>query len=136
LWLPGVQTALLIASVVPLASVTRDVRRGGHDLFKTGLARSLALYLGALGLAFLDLGQLPNVETHAYGSAFFVIVVFHLLVVLVGLLMHVLAQAWTWRPNYGAHYRQLVENIAFYGYYVAIEAVLIFVILYLSPYLW
>jgi hypothetical protein len=63
-------------------------------------------------------------------------VIFHLLVVLAGLLMHVVAQAWAWRPSYGAHYRQLIENIALYGYYVAIEAALIFAILYLSPYLY
>ncbi|MFL5801231.1 MAG: cytochrome c oxidase subunit I [Roseiflexaceae bacterium] len=135
LLLPGIQTALLVASAVPLAWTARGVRRGRRDQFKSGLAWSLALYLGAIGLAVFDFSQLPNVETHAYGSLFFVLVVFHLLAVLAGLLMHVVAQAWAWLPSYGAHYRQLIENIALYGYYVAIEAALIFVTLYLSPYL-
>jgi cytochrome c oxidase subunit I+III len=135
LLLPGIETVLLIAGAAPLAWAARSIRQGRRDQFKAGLAWNLILYVGAIGLAIFDFSQIPDVQTHAYSSLFFVIVVFHLLVILAGLLMNVIAQAWTWRPNYGARYRQLIENIMLYGYYIAIEAVLVFATLYLSPYL-
>ncbi|HEU5103655.1 MAG TPA: cytochrome c oxidase subunit I [Roseiflexaceae bacterium] len=134
LLLPGIETALLIAGAVPLAWAARSMRQGRGDQFKAGLTGGLVLYVGAIGLAVVDFGQISDVQTHAYGSLFFVIVGFHLLVVVAGLVMNVIARAWTWRLNYGARYRQRIENLALYGYYVAIEAALIFVTLYLSPY--
>jgi cytochrome c oxidase subunit I+III len=134
--LPLIGAGLLAASAAPQFWADRVIRRGARGQLLLALAAGFAL--GAAGLAAATYGLLQTPfgwDTTAYGSAFWILAVFQLLIALGGLIMNAFAQFWAWQGRYSARYHQTIENLALYGAFVAASALLVAATLYGAPYL-
>ena len=133
LLLPSLSLALLVLAVAPLLAADYGARRNRRGWLRGGLLVSFLLGAAAAGLILYECITAPfSWSSHAYGSLYFSIVGFQLSAVLPGLVMNAIAQFSAWRGDQNTRYRQGVANIVLYGSYLAISAVVVFVVLYLT----
>jgi cytochrome c oxidase subunit I+III len=101
--LPALPMALAAFGLVAISAgfawwADRSVRRDQRGRMKLGLALSFVFGLAAIVVQAIDLTSQPfRMDTHAYGSIFWILSGWMLLVILVGLVFNVLAQIWAWR---------------------------------------
>ena len=89
LLLPGISTALLVVSAAPLVWAEWSIRRGRQAGLKIGLLLGFALGLGFVVVELISLLQAGfTPQTNAYGSIFFSMTGFILLIAAIGLLMN------------------------------------------------
>ncbi|MGE5251638.1 MAG: cytochrome c oxidase subunit 3, partial [Bacteroidota bacterium] len=136
LTLPAINTLIVLVSSVVMQWALGSIRRGEVGRLRAGLAAAFVLYAAFLAIQFLQYAQAgfpPRGE--AYGSLFWAITGLHALHVLAGLLMNAFVQVRAGYRHFGTDRYQAVENIVLYWHFVDIVWLLIFVCLYLSPYL-
>lgn len=127
-------TALLLASTIPMAWARAGIQNGQRLRLKLGLALSSLLGAGFVGIAAYEyVRQEFDITTHAYASSFLVLLGFHTLQAIVGLVMIVLVQVWTWLGYYDEERHAAVQNTALNWYYVVASWLIVFAVLYVSP---
>lgn len=134
--LPGVETAVMIASAILLRFGQKAV---SADQFLTGrllLAATILLALGFLvvqSFEYITEFQMYSPRADAYGSIFFTITILHACHVILGILM----MGWVLAlPGIGRTIRpphQPYADVALYWYFVAILWVVVFFVLYAIP---
>ena len=132
--LPGLALTSLVLSAAPMAWALSNIRRNHSGLTLLGLV--LSFFLGAvfLGLQFYTLLELPfTPQTNAYGSLFYVLNGFLLLLALTGLALGTGAQFRTGLGHFNARNFVALQNVALFWYFVVGTGLVIFMTLYVSP---
>jgi heme/copper-type cytochrome/quinol oxidase subunit 3 len=131
-----INTVLLVGSSFPMQMALRSIRRGSRSGLQIGIIIGFilgAIFLGLQAYEFSHSEFMP--QTNAYGSLFFTILSIHGLHVLVGLGLAFFILVRTWFGHFDALHYQAVENSVLYWHFVDAVWIVIFVSLYLSPYL-
>ena len=135
LFLPVIGTLLTVAGAGAAYWAASGVYRNLWDRLRLGLLGSAVLgaaYLASQAYFYTQLNF--NYQSQAYGSIFAALAVFQFLVVAAGLLMSGVTLFWATRTSDSAAEHRSVTDIALYWYFTAACGVVIFVFLYLLPY--
>jgi cytochrome c oxidase subunit 3 len=136
LWVPGINTAILLTSSVFVWASERCLRLGRPRWSLAAMAASVLL--GA-GFVAIQLGEWHNKPygraSNLYGSLYFTITGFHLLHVAAGLVILALLLIWI-ALGYFDHRRHAAVTIGgLYWHFVDVVWLFVFSALYLFPYL-
>ena len=134
----SVRTALLFASSATMSIADRSLRRGRRGLTKAFLV--VTIVLGAVFLAghVQEMLRLPSEftwQTNAYGSLFYVIVNFHGLHLVIGLLFLFFTYTALARGRYTRDSHEGLKVTGMYWHFVDVVWALVFPTLYLVPHL-
>ena len=136
LLLAAINTVILLSSSWPMQMSVRSIRRGDRQGLKIGLAIALVLGVLFLSLQAVEYREATfTPQTNAYGSLFFTITGLHGLHVLIALVLAAFMLVRGVLGHFDARRYQAVENTALYWHFVDAVWIVIFVSLYLSPYL-
>lgn len=136
LLLPSVATGALLFSCLPLIWMQRELLQGATPRFNLALALSfvsgvLFLALQAISYVGLDFGA----TDHAYGSAFFTIVGFHTVLTFAGLYVGAIVQGRAWKGHFSRTRHVAITCLAMYWYGTVAMWIVIYLSLYLLPYI-
>jgi cytochrome c oxidase subunit I+III len=133
----GLGTLLMLANIPILRWTVRKIRDDNDQgKLKLGLFLGLLLQVGALALLVYDLSLLNfDWQTNAYGSVFFALVGYLLLLLIFGLGINLFAQLWSWRGIYHSQRYVVVANTALYWTALAGAWLAVIGVAYVSPYL-
>lgn len=134
LW-PAIGTVPLLLNWFVMSRAVRAVREGRQMALRIGLLIGFVLGALALGALIYDFSQLGfDWQLNAYGSVFYGLGAFLMLVLIVGLGISLFTQFWAWRGLYGPTRHVAVENAALYWQGMIIFWLVTVGVLYLSPY--
>ena len=129
-------TAILVASLVPMSWAYAGIRRGDQRQLKLGLAMVFAFGGAFLALVVYQYRRQPfDLETNAYASVFLTANAFIALQVGAALVISALVQLWAWLGHYNAQRFLAVRNTALNWYATVGSWLIVFLVLYLSPYI-
>ncbi|MCB8944449.1 MAG: cytochrome c oxidase subunit I [Ardenticatenaceae bacterium] len=132
----GVALLLLLVNAVALRRAAQQIRQNRLRPVLVMLVVGFPLQVAALGLLVFDLWQLPfDWATNAYGSAFFGLAGYMVLMLVIGLGTSLFALYGTWRGFYSPDRSATVENTAVYWQIMVVYWLVMMGILYGSPYL-
>lgn len=139
LTLPGLALASLVASAVPMGWAARAA--AARTWGSTRLALVATLVLGGLhvGLVMADwAGQAFAVDTHVYGSLYYVLPGIHAVVLGIGMLVAAVLTALTWSGAATAPGMVHVGTMSLrvYWYAVVIGGVVLLAVVYGLPHVW
>ena len=132
LMLSGSATGVLLLSCLPLNLLQLRLKAGKAPRFNLHLALSSLLgvaFLGLLMASFLTLDF--GVTDHAFGSAFYTITVFVMLLVAGGLYVGAIVQARAWKGHFNGVRHIAITNLALYWYSVTAMWMIVYPSLYL-----
>lgn len=136
---PSISTGVLVVSCVPMAVAVRlAARRGGRVGAWLLLALTMLAGVAFVLLTLLDFRQeYPDstLSKDAYGSLFYSITGLHALHVAVGVVMLLVVLASIGLRRIGAGDAGPVRIVAMYWYFLAVLAVVVYLTVYISPYL-
>ena len=135
LLLPAISLVILLVSGGVMAWTLAGIRADNQRRLHIGLA--VAFFLGIIPFAILIyyLSRLPfDWQTHAYGSIFYTLAVYLLLLTLIGLIMNGLTQFWAWRGRYSAREHIAVESTTRYWLAMIVFWIAISLTLFVAPY--
>ena len=132
----SVRTALLFASSLTMSIADRAMRRGRRGLTKVFFVATFLL--GAVFLAghVEEMMRLPSEftwATNAYGSLFYVVVNFHGLHLVVGLIFLLFSYVALARGRYTPEHHEGLKVTGMYWHFVDVVWVFVFPTLYLVP---
>jgi cytochrome c oxidase subunit I+III len=134
--LSGAGTLLLVASGVLIRVAEKRFAAGSGGPLRVLLPLAMLLALGYLGLKAFELGDSPYTwASHAYGSMIWTINGYESFHVIAVLVMGVALWALHHRGYLVGRRYVVVSAIAFYWYFVVASALLVYLGLYVSPYL-
>jgi cytochrome c oxidase subunit 3 len=136
---PGVALLLLIASIFPMRMAARGVRDDQASMLKNGLLLTVLLgaaYVGVNIFSYFGLGF--DHKSEAFGSIFYSLAIYQMLVAVIGVAMLAVTLFWFMRISgrgvEGRAYRQSsVPNLGFYWYYSIGAGIVTYAFLYLGP---
>lgn len=134
--LPAIATGALLLSCLPLILLQLRLRAGNSPRFNLLLALSFLLgvtFTGVQAASFLGLDF--GARDHAYGSAFYTTTVFVMVLLLGGLYVGAIVQARAWKGHFNGPRHVAITNLALYWYSVTAMWLIVFVSLYLLPYI-
>lgn len=135
LWAALATPLLLLSGFTARRSVSH-LRHNQQGRLRLMLGLGFLLEAGVLALFVYDLSLMPfDWSTNAYGSVFFAIAGFMILMLLIGLGTNLFTQFWTWRGIYSPTRSATVENNANYWLVMIPYWLIVVGILYGSPYL-
>lgn len=103
---------------------------------KVGLALSALFIAGAIVVIISDLTNLPfNWATHAYGSIFFALAGIIIVFAAMGVIFTLLTLTWAFRGRFHSKNYTMVSNAALYALGTAVIWLVVFIVLYIAPYL-
>ncbi len=125
----------MIGNGLALRYALKQVQAGEIGRLRLGLGVAFLMEMAAIGLLVYDFSQLTfDWQVNAYGSLFWIIGGFLILVLIIGAGMNIFTQAWAWKGIYGPERFVPVENTAvFWGAMIAVWLITVGV-LYLVPY--
>jgi cytochrome c oxidase subunit III len=133
---PAVGIALLLVSAAPMHLAVARVRAGDIGLMRLGVVAALLLGSVALGGQVVEyLAADFALDSHSYGSLFFVVGGFHSILLAVGLFMLLLLLLWSLLGYFDEVHHEPVTAVSLYWYFVAGVWVPTGLIVYLSPHL-
>jgi heme/copper-type cytochrome/quinol oxidase subunit 3 len=136
LGLASLSGIVLVLGAAAMGIAARALRRGETARARAALAGCLVSGVLFLGARVVDQASLPfGADTSAYGAIFHTIAGVHAALMVVGLAMHVAAQAQAWAGGVTASHPAVMENTAIFWYFLALAWVAIFATLYLWPYI-
>lgn len=132
----GIGTLLALLNVPIMRWAVRKIRDNNDvSRLKIGLFLGFLLQIGVMALLVYDLSLLTfDWRTNAYGSAFFALTGFMLLLLIMGLGISLFTQFWSWRGIYNDRRYVAVENAALYWTAVAGIWLVLISAAYLTPY--
>lgn len=136
LLLPTIATVALLVSTLPLLWLQIQLRRERPPRFNLALGSSAALgvvYLAVQAVHFTGLDF--SATGHAYGSTFYLITIFHAVLVFAGLYVGAIVQARAWQGHFTPTRHVAIDGLAAYWYTLALMWLFIYPSLYL-PVLW
>lgn len=137
--LPGIMSAILWASSIPVHIADRGIRRGDQKRLRFGLLAALllgGLFLGLqVGVEFPEKFKEFSAQDHAYGSLFYTIVGMHGIHVLGALMIGVWTLVRAWRGSFTAERHVTVQNFAMYWHFVDVVWLFVVLTIYVSPHL-
>lgn len=136
LTLPAVAAAVLMVSFGVMYWAGRKIRQDSQGGLKAGLIGALALGLVGVGIQVFALSRVGfNHTDHAFGSVFWVLMGFAILLMLGAMATNVNSLYWAFRRRFHARHHNTVDNaILLWGAAVVMWLVAVFVA-YGSPYL-
>jgi heme/copper-type cytochrome/quinol oxidase subunit 3 len=133
--LAGAAFGLVTLMAVLGAWANRAVQRDRVGQMKLALALAFLAGLVAVIVQGVDLFNQPfRHDTHAYGSIFWVLSIWMLIVVTAGLVFNLLAQVWAWRGLLHAGHTTGVSVTSMYMTSAAVMWLVAFGVLYVGPY--
>ena len=136
LGLPIARTVVLALSAAPVWWALASVRRDHQLRLQIGLALSALLGVAFLAMLVAEIGQWdPNLQGHAYGSAFYLLQGIQLVLVVLGLLISLFAQAQAWMGYFNRWRYLAVQNLANFWTFAVVHWLVVAAVLYASPYL-
>jgi cytochrome c oxidase subunit I+III len=130
----SVAAALVVASAAGVPFAERQIGRGDMRGFRRGLLAALLLAGGGVAVQVVDLVQLDVAWTaHAYGSIFYTLAGFVLVVALAALIMLAMVVYWASRGTYTYRRHAPIANVARFWVAMTVIWVLGFATLYLGP---
>jgi cytochrome c oxidase subunit I+III len=131
----GIATLPLLLNAAALHWALRQLHKNEQSRLRAGLGVAFLLEVSTAVLLIYDFSQLTfDWSTNAYGSLFWVIGGFLLLLLLIGLGMNIFVQAWAWRGIYSPERFTPVENTAVFWTAMIAFWVVTIGVLYISPY--
>jgi cytochrome c oxidase subunit 3/cytochrome c oxidase subunit I+III len=131
----GLGTILILLNATVLGWAVKQAHQNEQGRLRLGLGLGFLLEIGVTALLIYDFAQLPFTwSTNAYGSLFWIIGGFLLLLLLIGLGMNLFVQGWAWRGIYNPERFVPVENTAVYWAALIVFWLVTVAVLYLSPY--
>lgn len=135
LW-PGIATVAMLAAAGAMFFANRNITAGGQWGLRISLLAAFLLGGVAAGLLIYDLSQVPfDHTTNAYGSLYFTLLVFLMLIVVGGMAQNLFTQVWAWRGRYTPGEHIAVDIGALYWYAAAAFWLVLAGTVYLAPYL-
>ena len=136
LWV-GLGTLFMLLNVPILRWVVHKIRDDNDQRsLKLGLFLGFLLEVGVLATLFYDLSLLSFTwQTNAYGSAFYAVAGFMLLLLIGGIGINIFTQFWSWRGIYHKDRYVAIENTALYWTALAVIWLVAIGVIYVSPYL-
>jgi cytochrome c oxidase subunit I+III len=135
LTLPIVRSIVFALSLPPAWWALRSIKRERQLRLQIALAANAALGVAFLGLMLAEIGQWdPNLQWHAYGSAFYLLQGIQLVLVLIGLLISAFAQVQAWMGYFNRWRYLAVQNLANYWTFTVVHWLVVAAVLYASPY--
>jgi cytochrome c oxidase subunit I+III len=134
--LTTIAASILVVSGGLMRWAVKGIEQGNQRRLRTGLTSTFFLGALALGIQIFDFTRLGfGVESHAYGSLFYILGGFAFVVLVAGLIMSGLIRFWAGREEYSPRDHIGVENTALYWSAAIVIWVLTFTTLYGVPYL-
>ena len=128
----GLFTLFLVASSGTMQLGVRALTRGDRRHFRMWVGATLVLGTVFLGNQLREYGGLSfQVDSHAYGSAFYLMTGFHGLHVLGGMVAMVVLLGRSVNPRFDAAETPAVEVVSYYWHFVDVVWVGLFATLYL-----
>lgn len=136
LFWPAISSVLFLVSGGVLWWARKGIQQERQGQLRVGLLGGFLIGLAAVGTLFYDFWQTPFThDAHAYGSLFYVLHGFLLLIVGGGLLQNLLTQVWSWQGNYSAREYVAIDVGARYWWATIVFWLIIVSTLYGAPYL-
>jgi hypothetical protein len=129
--------AIVILAALPLGFAWRTARLAARTACMGGLAAGSLLLALFVALHFVHLSGLEFLpQTNAYGSIFFVLswAIDLLAVIAMGLASTAAVRLWREGDHWQLYLRLHVQMTAHFAYFTAATALIVFAVLYLSPY--
>jgi heme/copper-type cytochrome/quinol oxidase subunit 3 len=134
--LPAIASVILLSSSVFMQIGEAGIRRGSQGRLKFGFAVAFILAVIFLSIQLFEYSRSEfTPTTNVYGSLFFAITGIHGMHVIGGLLLNAVIQVRTYLGHFNANRMQGVENATLYWHFVDVVWVVVFLSLYISPYL-
>lgn len=132
----SIDTVILLAGSVTAWWGERGIRAGRRGTLIAGLAATLVLGLVFLTLQGFEWRDKPfTPTTHVYGSLYFTITGFHMAHVIAGLVMIAALLVWSALGYFGRPRHSALSIGAIYWHFVTAVWVVIYLALYVAPYL-
>ena len=132
---PAVSLAILLVSGAAMYWALVGIRADNQRRLHVGLAAAFILGAIAFGIMIYTFSRLPfDWQIHAYGSIFYTMAGYLLLLTLTGLIMNGLIQFWTWRGRYSAREHIAVESATRYWLAMIVFWIAIGITLFIAPY--
>jgi heme/copper-type cytochrome/quinol oxidase subunit 3 len=136
LTLPALRTAIFVLSLAPTWWALRSVRAGHQLQLQASLGLTFGFGVVFVVLLLLEIGQWdPNLQGHAYGSAFYLLQGIQLVLVLLGLLISLFTQAQAWLGYFNQWRHLAVQNLANYWTFGVVHWLVLAAVMYVSPYI-
>ncbi|MBA2451801.1 MAG: cytochrome c oxidase subunit 3 [Chloroflexia bacterium] len=136
LLLPTIATLTLLASCLPLIWMQRVLGKGERPRFNVGLGLNTGLSVAFLAILIVSLSMLDfGATTNAYGSAFIVTVGFLVVLAIAGLYVGAIVQARAWKGHFNGPRHVAVTSLSTYWYVLTAMWMVVYVSLYLLPYI-
>ena len=136
LGLPITRTAVFTLSLPPVWWALASIRRGRQLRLQLGLGLNAVLGIAFLAPLVAEIGHWdPNLQGHAYGSAFYLLQGTQLVLVVLGLLISLFTQAQAWMGYFNPWRYLAVENLAMFWTFAVVHWLVVAAVLYGSPYL-
>jgi cytochrome c oxidase subunit I+III len=132
----GLAAALMLASVIAVGAARRRVAADDRRGFLAGLGSSIALACAGGVLQWFDLAGLGFAwRAHAYGSIFYTLAGFVIVIAAAALIMMTMTTFWAVRGVYTARRHAPIANVVRFWEAMVAVWVIGFGTLYLAPYL-
>jgi cytochrome c oxidase subunit I+III len=136
LGMPSLAAGLVVVSGLVIIRARTAIRDESRTGLIAGAVVATLLLLGAGVIQSFLLGGLPfNSKDHAYGSIYYTVGGFVLVVAAAAVIMGLLTIYWTWRGEYTARRHAPVDNVVRFWLATVVIWAIGFGVLYLTPYL-
>ncbi|HZW02953.1 MAG TPA: cytochrome c oxidase subunit 3, partial [Anaerolineaceae bacterium] len=136
LLLPGIAGAVLLVSTGVMFWAGRAIRRGQPGRLKAGLIGAAVLALAALAIQAIALSQVGfNHTSHAYGSVFWSLAVFAILVMVGAILTNFNSLYWAFRGRFHARFHNTVDNAILLWTAAVVMWLIVLFVAFAGPYL-
>ncbi len=133
--LAALSTGLMLLSGGTVLWAVRGIRGGSNVRLALGLFVTFGLGAAAVAVQVYDYLQLTfDWQTNAYGSLFYIVGGYAIVVTLGGLLINALTQFWAWRGQYTAQRHVMAENTTLFWYSAIALWIVVYGVLYGAPY--
>jgi cytochrome c oxidase subunit I+III len=135
LLLPGIGTVALVGAAGAMSWANRQITRDNVGGLRLALGIAFVLGAVAAGMLILDLRGLPfDHSLNAYGSVYYTLVLFLVVILVGGLGQNLFTQVWSWFGRYSAREHIAVDIGALYWYAAVIFWLILAGTVYVAPY--